>query len=469
MKLPQRPPAWRSLAKQIPEARKSAAYVHQREWMSQDRYQHWNDLRRRPAPEGFSHEEYWYVLKLFRSGGYRRIGLQDKSGQPFAFAQPNNLTELLHQIDRGLGMALGLPEALEKSPANRDRYVANTLMEEAITSSQLEGAATTRPVAKEMLRTGRQPRDQSERMILNNFLTMQRIRDLRAEKLTPEIVFELHARVTEGTLEKPDAAGRFRRDDENIRVEGMEGTVFHEPPPAAELPARLEAMCRFANGEEPAFFVHPVLRAIILHFWLAYDHPFVDGNGRTARALFYWSMLRHEYQLFEFISISEILLRAPGRYAEAFLHTETDENDLTYFILHQAEVIREAVKTLRDYLARKKAELKAAGDCLRGMQDLNHRQQALLLHALREPGTVYQVGAHQRSHGVTHQTARDDLFDLVERGLLVLLRKVGRAYRFRAPEDLGDKLGKLSSTASPPPMENEGTLPLKLPFRTAHD
>lgn len=280
-------------------------------------------------------------------------------------------------------------------------------------------------------------------------------------------MFELHRRVTEGTLDNPDAAGRFRRDDENVRVEDIEGTIFHEPPPADELPERLEAMCRFANGDDPDYFIHPVLRAIILHFWLAYDHPFVDGNGRTARALFYWSMLRHDYQLFEFISISEILLRAPTRYAEAFLHTETDENDLTYFILHQAEVIREAVKSLRDYLTRKKAELQAASECLRGMQDLNHRQQALLIHALREPGTDYLIGAHQRSHAVTHQTARDDLFDLVERGLLVA-RRTGRAYRFRAPGDLGKRLGKLAS-ALPPVADDTAALPLDLPFKTRHD
>jgi Fic family protein len=55
-------------------------------------------------------------------------------------------------------------------------------MEEAITSSQLEGAATTREVAKEMIREGRQPRDRSERMILNNYLTMQRIGAIRNDK-----------------------------------------------------------------------------------------------------------------------------------------------------------------------------------------------------------------------------------------------------------------------------------------------
>lgn len=442
MKIPQRPPSWLSLHEKLTLARRNRLAVHRGEWVRADRYLHWNDLRRRPAPAGFTHEEYWHALKLARSSAYRPIGLRDRLGLPFQFGQPHKLTELLHQIDRGLGLAIGLPEAVS-SPATRDRYVVNTLMQEAITSSQLEGAATTRPIAQEMLRTGRPPRDKSERMILNNFLTMGRIRELRDTPLSPELVFELHRLVTDETLDRADAAGRFRRADENVQVTDMEGNVFHDPPRARELPARLRAMCRFANGEEPDYFVHPVLRAILLHFWLAYDHPFVDGNGRTARALFYWSMLRADYALFEFISISEILLRAPLRYAEAFLHTETDENDLTYFILHQAEVIREAVKSLQAYLQRKRSELVAATESLRGMQGLNHRQQALLVHALREPGTDYQIAAHQRSHGIVNQTARNDLLDLVRRGLLVKHRQ-GRAFRFRAPADLADKLGKLA-------------------------
>lgn len=61
----------------------------------------------------------------------------------------------------------------------------------------------------------------------------------------------------------------------------------------------MTAMCAFPNGHLPDTFIHPAIRAIILHFWLGYDHPFVDGNGRTARALFYWAMLRQNYSLFE--------------------------------------------------------------------------------------------------------------------------------------------------------------------------
>jgi Fic family protein len=220
-------------------------------------------------------------------------------------------------------------------------------------------------------------------------------------------------------------------------------------------------MCSFANGDTPDFFVHPVIRGIVLHFWLAYDHPFVDGNGRTARALFYWSMLRRDCRLFEFISISQILLRAPARYARAFLHTETDDNDLTYFILHQTEVIREAVEALHTYVQHKADELRVGTHRLRGLQGLNHRQQALLAHALREPHTRYLIGGHGQSHGVTFQTARTDLFDLVARGLLIV-SKEGRRHVFHAPADLGDKLSRLAETKGPNAPDLTPTLPLTI-------
>lgn len=407
----------------------------------EDRYLHWDELRRRPAPQGMSHEEWWLLLKMGRKAKF--IPLTDKNGHPFRFSMPDSMIAKLHEIDLGLGTSWSLPDAVT-NPASRNEYLISTLIQEAITSSQLEGAVTTREVAKEMLRTGRKPRDKSERMILNNFQTMQRITELRESALTPELVFELHRIVTVGTLDRQDAAGRFRRPDEIIRVTDMEGTVFHDPPPAGELPARIVKMCLFANGGSPDFFIHPVIRAILLHFWLAYDHPFVDGNGRTARALFYWSMLHQGFQLFEFISISQVLLKAPAQYAIAFLHVETDDNDLTYFILHQTAVIQNAVKALHEYVAHRKAALQAAERRLRGIEGLNHRQQVLLTHALREPSSRYTIEGHRRTHGVVYQTARTDLLDLAKRGFLET-DKTKRALVFHAGKDLPKKLDKLAA------------------------
>ena len=403
------------------------------------RYLHWDELRFRKPPEGLTHEDWWVGLKMRRQTGYRKIPLKGTGGQRFYFNVPDLVTDLLHQIDRGGGTFVEIPEQVTNTE-QRDRYVVRSLMEEAITSSQLEGAATTRDVAKKMLSEGRKPRDRSERMIVNNYVTMRRITELKDKPLTPEMVFQVHREISEGALDIADGAGRFRRADEDIKVfDEIEGTVFHTPPPAAELSARLEAMCDFANAKTPDFFVHPVIRGIILHFWLAYDHPFVDGNGRTARALFYWQMLHSGYWLFEYISISQFLRKAPVQYGTAFLHTETDENDLTYFIIHQAEVIRRALKELHDYVARKSTETRACLNALQKHPELNHRQQALIAHAVRHPGFAYQIAGHGTRHAVTYATARADLLGLAKMKFLEH-RKVGRAFVFVAPKNLEARL-----------------------------
>jgi Fic family protein len=403
------------------------------------RYLHWDDLRFRKPPGDLTHEDWWLGLKMHRRAGYRTIPLKDAGGNPFHFSVPDLVTDLLHQIDRGGGTFVEIPEQVTNAE-QRNRYLVRSLMEEAITSSQLEGAATTREVAKKMLTEKRKPRDRSERMIVNNYVTMCRIRELKDQPLTPDMIFQIHREISEGALDIANGAGRFRRPDENIKVlDEIEGTVFHTPPAADELPARLQSMCDFANGKTPDFFVHPVIRGIILHFWLAYDHPFVDGNGRTARALFYRQMLHSGCWLLEFISISQFLRKAPVKYGTAFLHTETDENDLTYFIIHQAEVIRRALKDLNDYIARKSAETRSSLEALQKHPELNHRQQALIAHAVRHPHFAYRISGHGARHAITYATARADLQGLAKLKFLKQ-QKVGHAFVFIAPEDLESRL-----------------------------
>ena len=153
-------------------------------------------------------------------------------------------------------------------------------------------------------------------------------------------------------------------------------------------------------------------------------------------------MLRQGYWLFEFVSISEILVKAPAKYARSFLCTETDDNDVTYFLLYQCEVIRRAIASLHDYIDRKSKELRETETLLRGTSELNHRQQALVTHALRNPGARYSIEGHRRSHAIVYETARYDLMALAKLGLLET-RKAGRAFSFIAPPDLAERLQRI--------------------------
>lgn len=149
----------------------------------------------------------------------------------------------------------------------------------------------------------------------------------------------------------------------------------------------MAALCAFANSTaaDEGPYMPPLLRAITLHFMMGYDHYFADGNGRTSRAVFYWSMLRQGFFLAEFLSISRLLRRAPARYARSFLYTEDDDGDLTYFYLEQARAIVHAIDDLDKYLTRKTAALRDANRFLRG-RGLNHRQVAVIERFLRDPG-----------------------------------------------------------------------------------
>lgn len=441
MRLPRTPPDHDQLLKEVLGSGERLQHVMalQAGPLQGNRYLHWDDLVYRTPPGDLTHREWWAATTIARLPLLKPLPLTDKSGVPFVVAVPDPALEMIHAIDRNASGRIALGEPVT-NPATREQFLVKSLMEEAITSSQLEGAATTSEVARDMIRSGREPRNKDERMIVNNYQAMEFIRRSEKQTLTPEMIFELHRIVTEATLEDPGAAGRLRRASEPVAVwDPRDRTLLHEPPPAGTLPDRLRLLCEFANARIPETFLHPVVRAIILHFWVGYDHPFKDGNGRTARALFYWSMLAQGYWLCEYLSISSVVKRAPAKYMRAYLHSETDRNDLTYFLLYHLRVVVKAIQDLHRYLDRKVTEFRQTAALLRRSDRFNHRQIALLTHALRHPGFAYNIQSHRVSHRIVYQTARADLLGLAKEGLLDL-RKSGRTFYFYPPEDLAERL-----------------------------
>ncbi len=441
MKIPQEPPNLSEVLKKNPEALMKAIELPATQALLNKilkHYPYWDKLKYWPMPEGVTPEMAWAFREIAAIGKRNSISLLDISGKPFSYWLPDSAQELLYQIDRNAPGQLLVDDGSPSTQA-RDRYIASSLMEEAIASSQIEGAATTRRVAKEMLRTGRSPEDKSERMILNNYRAMERLRMLKDSPMTLDILHELHAILTEGTLDDPSESGRFRKspEDDDINVYDADQNILHRPPKGKELPERMEKFLAFANDVDASPFIHPVIKAILLHFWIGYDHPYIDGNGRTARAVFYWYLLRKGYWLFEFISLSRMVLRAAGQYKRAYLYSERGNNDVTYFIMFNLQAIDLALQEVRKYIANKQSEIRQSAVLLRNVKGLNSRQKELLLDALKKANRIYTIYAHQRTHQVSYQTARNDLFGLVEKKLLTYTRS-GRTFEFLASTDMMD-------------------------------
>ena len=263
-------------------------------------YWHWEHLRFRVSPP-LESEVIWALAKFSRRSRYKTLPLFGHNRQLLQFNTPDSLQHELMLIDQQLAGGLTSDEDSVPPESQRERYIVSALQEEAIASSMIEGAATTRQEAKQMLKKGRRPRNRGEQMVQNNYLAILFIRENRNTDLSPGMLIELQKILTQNTLDHPDQAGRFRTDEDRVViVDGRYDEVLHVPPPASELSSRIEALCNFAN-QPPSErdFIHPVISACILHFQIGFDHPFCDGNGRTARALFYWMMMRRGYWLFE--------------------------------------------------------------------------------------------------------------------------------------------------------------------------
>ena len=363
-------------------------------------YRPWRKVRVIARSRGLDPEVAWLLITMNRVQRYTQVPLRG-AATSVRFLLPDHASRDLMLIDQHLAGLLG-PDTGALSKARGEQLIRTALREEAIASSMIEGAATTRTEAKRMLRLGRKPRTRGERMVLNNYEAIQHLRERRHDPLTPEMLLEVQEILTRDTTDDPDEVGRFRTVKDRVEVIDLrDGELIHTPPPADELPARLEMLCAFANDTTQTPFIHPVVRACLLHYQIGFDHPFCDGNGRTARAIFLWSMLRHGYWLFEYLPFSRQIYQSVSQYTRAYLDTETD-GSITPSSLHPRLItpMREDSPSIR----KKHERLVAVERVARDVPDLNHRQRDIIIRLARDP-TKRSDRRTRRQHAVVYQTA----------------------------------------------------------------
>ncbi|MFH1638419.1 MAG: Fic family protein [Candidatus Woesearchaeota archaeon] len=379
------------------------------------RYLFWEELIHRSHPPKTKLELLWQLIKFNRNSNIKSISISKAKDFTFKYTITDAISHKLHEFDLNMGGTLRTQTLIPDE--DKDMYLISSIMEEAIASSQLEGAVTSRKAAKEMLINDRKPINKSERMILNNYLANLKIKDLGRVKLTPKMILDIHASLVKDTLDDKRFEGKFRISNDIHVVDNMTGKIFYNPPDYKRIPVLIRDFCEFANKDDKESFIHPIIKASILHFLMGYIHPFIDGNGRTARALFYWYLISHGYWLLEYTSISKTIIRSPSQYARAYLYSELDENDLTYFVLYQIKKMDQALQDLKDYIKLEIKEKEALYDYI-GVGGINSRQLYVLKKLSDQPKKTFTIRALQNKFGVVYQTARTDLLELEKLGFL---------------------------------------------------
>ncbi|AVB75889.1 Fic family protein [Methanococcus maripaludis] len=388
-----------------------------------EKYLHFNELKHKTLP--IDPVIIWTIMKMFRMNNLKSIHFGKWT---FNYSLIDEFIEKLHTLDKSASG--NLSTALESIPSEKERYIIDSLMEEAIASSQIEGAVTTRKVAKEMLKKGQKPKNKDQKMILNNYNTMKYILEIKNKEFSISEILKIHKIITDGTLEDPEFVGKFRKNNE-IAVYSTDGTLLHEPPKYELVESLMNNLCEFSNSKDK--FIHPIIKGIIIHFLIGYIHPFNDGNGITARSLFYWYLLKNDYWLFEYMAISRVINGSKGQYRDAYLKTESDtfykddKGDLTYFIKYNLECICRSLDEILDYLSKKQVEQKEVLNLINKSEDLNLRQAEILKEILKTPENIITIKEIVTTYNVAYATGRADLNHLVELGYLEK-KKAGKEF-----------------------------------------
>lgn len=379
----------------------------------QDNYMYWDKVKYKA--KDCTPEELWKAVKMFR---YIRSSKVKFGKTSFSFMITDYIQRALHQFDMHIGGTLGSNVGIAET--DKTKFIISSIMEEAISSSQMEGANTTRKKAKEMIQQEKKPKTKSEQMIMNNYITMKYIVQHKNEDISPEKLLYIHELISKGTLDEVEDEGRFRDNDDVHVVNHVNSEIVHTPPLKDELNVLVKDLCDFFNNDRGTF-VHPIIKGCIIHFMIGWIHPFTDGNGRTARAIFYWYMLKKGYWLTEYLSISRIIKDTKVQYEKAFLYSEADDNDLGYFITYHINTMEKAYSALKEYISKKQQEVFQAAKFMK-IPNVNDRMAQILKIIHDDSDRILTTKEIESRFSVSNFTARTDLKALVELGFLDVIQ-----------------------------------------------
>jgi len=220
----------------------------------------------------------------------------------------------------------------------KQNYGIKAAEEEIIATSAIESIDFSRDSVRNILK-GFAPKDDDETRIMGLKKGLEFIADTD-NKITEKNLYKLYMMTVDDFLDKENRLpnGNLYRDD---AVDVVGDNIEHTGLSAKEVPKYMKALIYFANAEDD---INELIKAAIIHFYVAFVHPYFDGNGRIARLLHLWFLIQRGYKSALFIPFSSMIEKNRKAYYDAYTIVENNRNysgkiDVTPFVLYFIENI----------------------------------------------------------------------------------------------------------------------------------
>jgi Fic family protein len=325
---------------------------------------------------------------------------------------------ITNKILRNIGIIEAAKEVIENSPlvpAWEAKFREEALVRTVHHGTHIEGNDLSRTEAEKVL-AGHTivGRDRDIQEVLNYRNVLRFIGDFQGKQITEEVIKHLHSLVAHRILPE-EQVGEYRKTQVVVK-NAQTGEITFRPPPSVEVPFLVADFIAWLNalGDQE---LHPALKAAIVHYELVRIHPFLDGNGRVARAVATLALFSEGYDIKRFFSLEEYYDRDPMHYYEALQSVGKSEGNLNGWIEYFSEGlaieltrIKEKVKSLSTDLKIKKS--------LGGQQLALTERQIKLIEFMQEQGFLQNKTFFELFPQVSEDTVLRELKDLLKKGIV---------------------------------------------------
>lgn len=324
------------------------------------------------------------------------------------FTISNQTANALTAIER----ARGFLEAATLSPEWVAKMQNKALVLEAYHTTHIEGTQLTLEQS-EQLWAGKQltkvdPDDVKE--LLNYRKAFELVANYIEDgaPIVEGLIREIHKHLVLGVRGNAAAPGEYRKI-QNYVVNSQTKEVIYTPPPVYEVPQMMQALVQWINQETS---VHPVLVAGISQFQLVHIHPFLDGNGRTARLLSTLCLYRSGYDFKKLFTISEYYDRNRVDYYQAIQSVREHNMDMTHWLEYFTEGLSTQLQEVKT-LGRQAIEQ----DLFAKQHNLSERQKIAVEYIIKHDSLTIQE-FEKLCPGVTRRTLQRELKEVIDKGII---------------------------------------------------